>query len=315
MVEPRSLGMGYENISGLLQSKQAGLAVISLLLWKGISWSVALGSGTSGGTLAPLFTLGGAWGALLGTALLAAWPHCGCEVGMAALVGMAAFFAGASRALLASVVFAFETTHCTSGLLPLLVGCSAAYLVAAWHSSTSIMTEKIARRGVRVADGYVSNHLDRLMVGAHCTRRPVTLAANLSASQARSWIERGNHDHQSYPVVDACAVPLGLVSWRALRDAAADAQVASLIRQPPALIHEDNTLHEAIEHLLAEQVGRLLVVSKTTPPRLTGILSRSDLIQAHAHGSLEGRAQKPTVPDQETRRRWRVFLLGFRRQG
>ena len=65
---------------------------------------------------------------------------------------MAAIFAGASRALLASVVFAFETTRQPMGLLPLLGGCTAAYLVSCLLMQHSIMTEKIARRGARVLD-------------------------------------------------------------------------------------------------------------------------------------------------------------------
>src|SRR6185369_5095973 len=113
------------------------------------SWLVSLGSGTSGGTLAPLLTIGGMLGALVSGAAAAIAPNAGIDPRIGALVGMAAMFAGASRALLASVVFAFETTQQPMGLLPLLGGCAAAYFVSCLGMRSSIMTEKLVRRGLR----------------------------------------------------------------------------------------------------------------------------------------------------------------------
>jgi CIC family chloride channel protein len=121
---------------------------------KFVSWSIALGSGTSGGTLAPLFTIGGGLGALLGFAATTALPWLGVDPRMAAVVGMAAMFAGASRAMLASVVFAFETTRQETAILPLLAGCGASFLVSCLLMRNSIMTEKMARRGVPVPSGF-----------------------------------------------------------------------------------------------------------------------------------------------------------------
>src|SRR5690606_13494351 len=131
---------------------------------KFISWSISLGSGTSGGTLAPMFTIGGGIGATLGTAIAAVAPGLGVDVRIAALVGMAAIFAGASRAMLASAVFAFETTLQPFGLLPLLGGCAASYLVASLLMRNSIMTEKIARRGIRTPEEYLADTLDQVLV-------------------------------------------------------------------------------------------------------------------------------------------------------
>src|SRR5205823_11310458 len=122
---PHTLGVGYDNIDHILSGQILGGALLVLATVKFISWSISLGSGTSGGTLAPLFTIGGGVGGLLGEVTAQAFPHLGIDVRIAALVGMAAMFAGASRALLASVVFAFETTRQPIGLLPLLSGCTA----------------------------------------------------------------------------------------------------------------------------------------------------------------------------------------------
>src|SRR5690606_21149818 len=127
-------------------------------------WSIYLGSGTSGGTLAPLFTIGGALGFALGHLLDLLAPAMHIDPRVAAVVGMAAIFAGASRALLASTVFAFETTLQPLSLLPLLGGCSTAYLVATLFMRHSIMTEKIARRGVRVPEEYAADFLGHVNV-------------------------------------------------------------------------------------------------------------------------------------------------------
>ena len=107
---PKTLGVGYDNITDLLSGKMVFGVVLSLCIFKFISWAIALGSGTSGGTLAPLLTIGGATGILLGTAAISLFPNAGVVLPLAALIGMSAMFAGASRALLTSIIFAIETT-------------------------------------------------------------------------------------------------------------------------------------------------------------------------------------------------------------
>jgi CIC family chloride channel protein len=152
--QPKTLGVGYNNISDFLCGRMVWHAVAILAIFKFISWAIALGSGTSGGTLAPLFTIGSGLGLVLGLGAAAILPRLGIDPHVAALVGMAAMFAGASRAFLASVVFAFETTLQPLGLLPLLAGCAAAYLVSSLLMRNTIMTEKIERRGVKVPTDY-----------------------------------------------------------------------------------------------------------------------------------------------------------------
>jgi len=151
---PHTMGVGYDNIQGLLKGA-APLSVVAILcLLKYLSWSISLGSGTSGGTLAPLFTIGGALGALMAGVVMNLFPGSGINVATGALIGMAAMFAGASRAWLTSIVFALETTGQMNGLLPLLGACVAAYFVSFFLMKGSIMTEKIQRRGVKTPDVY-----------------------------------------------------------------------------------------------------------------------------------------------------------------
>src|SRR5439155_10518152 len=123
----------------------------------------------------PLFTIGGAVGALLGAGAARIFPGAGIDLRIAALVGMASIFAGASRALLTSAVFAFETTLQPIGLLPLLGGCTASFLISSLLMRTTIMTEKIVRRGVRVPAEYEADFLDQVLVRDRVSRTLVTL--------------------------------------------------------------------------------------------------------------------------------------------
>jgi H+/Cl- antiporter ClcA len=157
LISPHTLGVGYDNIEHILDGSLSGHILLAFCFVKLISWAIALGSGTSGGTLAPLFTIGGGFGAAVGSFLnnFVGWHSV--DIRIAALVGMAATFAGASRAFLTSLVFAYEATHQQSALLPLLAGCASAYLISSLLMRNTIMSEKIVRRGIPVPAEYSSN--------------------------------------------------------------------------------------------------------------------------------------------------------------
>jgi chloride channel protein, CIC family len=285
MIAPRTLGVGYDNIEQIVSGHLVGATVVILAMMKLISWSISLGSGTSGGTLAPLFTIGGGFGAAVGGAVAAAFPHLGIDPRIAALVGMAAIFAGASRALLASVVFAFETTLQPLGLLPLLGGCTAAYFVSCVLMRNTIMTEKIARRGVRVPFEYAADFLDQVLVRDIATRAVTTLRAADTLERVRNWFVSSPEEsrHQGYPVLDATGRLLGVVTRRDLLDPRApdSRTVEETIKRPPAVVYEDSSLREAADHMVREGVGRLPVVARQGSRQVIGIITRSDLLSAH----------------------------------
>jgi CBS domain-containing protein len=295
---PRTLGVGYSNIEDIISGRLVGSAMLFFCVMKFLSWSIALGSGTSGGTLAPLFTVGGGLGSALGALLVWLAPGLGVDIRIAALVGMAAIFAGASRALLTSVVFAFETTRQPLGLLPLLGGCTAAYLVSTLLMRHSIMTEKIARRGARIPTEYSVDALAHALVKDHGVRQVVTLAAEDALETVRAWIASGASGtrHQGFPVVGADGQLVGVVTRRDLLDGAEPGgrRVRELVRRPAAVVFEDCSLREAADHMVREDVGRLPVVRREEPWRVVGILTRSDLLAAHrrrleeAHQSEQG---------------------------
>ncbi|HOV96109.1 MAG TPA: chloride channel protein, partial [Thermomonas sp.] len=307
---PRTLGVGYSNIEDIVAGHLAAGALAFLCVMKFISWSIALGSGTSGGTLAPLFTIGGALGALAGVAMVALAPQLGIDPRIAGLVGMAAIFAGASRALLTSVVFAFETTQQAHGLLPLLGGCTAAYLISALLMRNTIMTEKIARRGVRVPSDYAADFLDQVAVGDACSRDVVTLRCADTLGDVRRRIHSGHADyqHQGFPVLDAQAHVRGVITRRDLLAPAHPdtTHIGDLLTRAPVVVHTQHSLREAADHMVAENIGRVLVVDAQAPQHLLGILTRGDLLAAHSRRLKEAHEFGRHIRLRETlKRHWR----------
>ncbi|HEX5012338.1 MAG TPA: chloride channel protein [Planctomycetota bacterium] len=306
LVEPRTLGVGYDNITDALSGSIAGRALLLLVIAKFVSWSIYLGSGTSGGTLAPLFTFGGGLGALVGALLQQQWPGLGVTPAMGGLVGMAAMFTGASHAPLASVVFAFETTRQPAGLVPLLGGCAAAYLVALLCRPHSIMTEKLARRGTHVRLEYGVDELAHVPVRRVATRAVVTLAGSRPADEARAWLLSGRpgSTHQGFPVLDDDGRLLGVITRRQIveQEASATVTVADLASSPAIVVFEDGTVREAVDQMAHHRIGRVPVVRRDDPHCVVGILSRSDLLsayagrmqQAHGHDVPEDGAAVPS---------------------
>jgi CIC family chloride channel protein len=274
---PRTLGVGYDNIEDMVSGKLFGGTVLFLCVMKFLSWSISLGSGTSGGTLAPLFTIGGGCGVVLGELLAIEFPKFGIDPRICALVGMAAMFAGASRALLASVVFAFETTLQPMGLLPLLAGCTAGFLVSSILMRNTIMTEKLARRGVRVPTEYAADWLDRISVADACSRNVITFRAAQTAGELHDVVA----EHQGFPVVDDDDRLLGVVTRKNFMDRDPSTPVGALVTRPPAVVFPDMSLRDAADHMVRENVGRLPVVERADPARVIGIITRSDLLAAH----------------------------------
>jgi H+/Cl- antiporter ClcA len=297
---PHTMGVGYDNIDHILSGTLVGKALFALCVLKFVSWSVSLGSGTSGGTLAPLFTIGGGFGAAIGAVIASVLPSLGVDARIAGLVGMAAIFAGASRALLASIVFAFETTLQPLGLLPLLGGCTAAYLVSCVMMRHTIMTEKIARRGVRVPSEYAADYLDQIWVGTVATKNVTALSAADTVDAVKTWLAESTAEtrHHAFPVLGDGGALVGVVTRHEIQRVTngADTRVRALVKRPPAVAFEDSSLREAADLMVKEGVGRLPVVTRTDRNTVVGILTRSDLLSAHARRLDENRTrQQPRI--------------------
>jgi H+/Cl- antiporter ClcA len=283
---PRTLGVGYANISEIISNEMTPLSVVAVLcLMKFISWAVYLSSGTSGGTLAPLFTIGRGMGLLLGAGAQRMIPGAHVDVRVAALVGMAAIFSGASRAMLASAVFAFETTLQPLGLLPLLGGCASAYFASALLMRNTIMTEKIARRGVRVPVEYAPDFMAAVPVHEAMSKTLVNLRADQTLDEVRTWIatRAAGTSHQGFPVLlDGTGTLAGVVTRRHLLDPdhAGSKRLHELLTRPPIVVYADASLRDAADHMVNHDVGRLPVLDRESR-RVVAMITRSDLLAAH----------------------------------
>ncbi len=234
------------------------------------------------------------------------FPHLGIDVRVAALVGMAAMFAGASRALLASVVFAFETMLQPFGLLPLLGGCTAAYLISSLLMKYTIMTEKIARRGVPVPSEYSADFLEKTLVRDSASYQVATIKGNATVDEVRSWIasDASGSGHQGFPVLDSSGSLIGVVTKRDLfnSDGLGTRLVRELINRPPSIVYEDNTLPEAADLMVEKGIGRLPVVTHNNPREVVAMISRSDLLSAHRR-----RLDEASQANQSIRLSWRIW--------
>jgi chloride channel protein, CIC family len=284
VVAPRTLGVGYENITASLAGSLPISVLLSLCLWKFLSWAIALGSGTSGGTLAPLLTIGSSVGCLLGYAIQNMVPEAQVSIPLAALVGMAALFAGASRAILTSIVFAMETTMQEKTLLPLIAGCSTAYLVSFILMKTTIMTEKIKRKGIQMPENYRADVLELTTVGD--IARPIDVSNTQLTSHHQTIneildrIKPGNagYDRQSMIIVMNQQQPVGIVLKEKLHSTLnKNQEVTSIMEEKVFTVYPDNSLELALEIMLKSKQELLPVVDRSTNA-LMGIVTDWDIL-------------------------------------
>lgn len=286
---PHTLGVGYSNITDILSGGMALNVVLSLCVLKFVSWAIALGSGTSGGTLAPLLTIGAATGSLLGMALAHIFPAAGVSIPMAALVGMSAMFAGASRAMLTSIVFTIETTGQSNALLALLAACVASYLISYLLMRNTIMTEKIARRGVKTPHSYEPDLLDKLIVKQVASENGFIISSVNTIQEVREWLEvEKEFSHNYYIIADPDGNFEGILSSSNLfsKHHDPDKTIDTLIKRLPVTVQENDSLRSAVNKMAKENVDVLPVVSTETM-KLIGILSYKDILSAYKYRAEE----------------------------
>lgn len=281
--EPKTLGVGYSNITDILAGNLAFNFVISLCILKFISWAVALGSGTSGGTLAPLLTIGGAVGAILGVLILRVFPESDINISLAALVGMAAMFAGASRAFITSIIFALETTGQSNALLPLLATCSASYLVSFFFMENTIMTEKIARRGVKTPDSYEPDILENIHVSQVMDESSIILSDENTIEEAIEGLDNELEFQTNFYIVSNLKGEYkGIISSSSLysKNNIADSKISTLLQYKPITLHDNHSLRQAVEIMSKEDIDVLPVLS-TENQNIIGIISYKNIISCY----------------------------------
>jgi CIC family chloride channel protein len=282
LLYPRALGVGYDTIRLLLQDRLVGWTVLGLLITKAMIWSLSLGSGTSGGVLAPLLIMGGALGAIE-----AHWIPIG-HASTWVLISMAAIMGGTMRSPFTAIVFLVELTHQVNMLTGLLVACVASDAVTVLLLRRSILTEKVARRGHHVMREYAVSPLQQVFVHEVMDTQPAVVPAEMSVGELVSRL--GQHDpalgrHQAWPIVTSAGRLTGIITRSDLLRASehADAEVKTVLdagTASPVTAYPDELVAEAIDRMARHNIGRLPVVSRESPHRLVGYIGRTDLIEA-----------------------------------
>jgi chloride channel protein, CIC family len=284
---PRVFGVGYDTIGDILNGNLALKILLVVMVAKGAALVISLGSGTSGGLLAPMFMSSAAMGGALALGLNKAFPSAHIAAGAFALVAMGAVFGAASRATFSFIIFAFEITRDYNSVLPLmLVSVIADGISMLLMPKASIMTEKLRRRGMRIHQDYEVDVLQHTQVSETMDESAPTISAHLALADLAEQIGRGAPEvsrHQGMVVVDSAGKLVGIITrgdvLRALEQSPSTTVLEACSRNV-VVTYADETLHEAAEKMLRYNVGRLPVVDRTDERRVVGYLGRPEIMAA-----------------------------------
>jgi H+/Cl- antiporter ClcA len=302
LIFPQALGVGYDMIGALLQGNVPLKIIAGVLIVKSLIWAISLGSGTSGGVLAPLLMMGGALGGIETLFLPAEgsgfWP----------LVSMGAILGGTMRSPLTGIVFAIELTHDLNMLLPLLVAVTIAHAFTVLTLGRSILTEKIARRGYHMSREYSLDPLEITFAREVMRTDIIALPETLTMNDLENLIPKdlGQRVQHLYPVVDADDRLVGVVTRRDLRGAIQSSAdkgsktLAEITRFDPKVVFSDEPLRLVVERMAASGITRFPVVEREDPQKLVGSISLNNLLAARVlHLEAETRReqvlQMPTI--------------------
>jgi chloride channel protein, CIC family len=283
LIFPQALGVGYDTIGGLLQGSVTTKVILGVLLVKWFIWAASLGSGTSGGVLAPLLMMGGALGGLEAMFL----PSEG--AGFWPLISMGAILGGTMRSPLTSIVFAFELTHDANVFLPLLVGSVVAHAFTVLTLRRSILTEKVARRGYHLSREYAVDPLEILFVREVMRSKIVALLSSNTLGELQQSLRTHHRQSQRLlPVINAAGSLVGVLTRADIRErielegeAALKKRLGELVRHEVVEAYPDEPLRVVVYRMAEKSVTRMPVVELSTG-KLLGLVSLDDLLKARA---------------------------------
>jgi CBS domain-containing protein len=297
---PRVLGVGYDSIGDILNASLGLKLLIIVMAAKAVALVISLGSGTSGGLLAPMFMSSAAMGGALAIGFNFAFPSAHLSAGAFALVAMGAVFGAASRATFSFIIFAFEITRDYNSVLPLmLVSVIADGISMLLMPRASIMTEKLTRRGLRIHQDYEADVLQHTVVSETMDREVPSVSGEIRVSELADRIAHGDPEisrHQGMVVLDLGGKLAGIITrgdvMRTLEQNPS-ASVLDASSRNIVVTYPDETLHEALEKMLRYNIGRLPVVDRTDEREVLGYLGRPGIIAARLRQLDEEQVREP----------------------
>jgi H+/Cl- antiporter ClcA len=298
---PRVLGVGYGNISEILNAQLALGVLAVLLIAKSAALLISLGSGTSGGLLAPMFTIGAALGGMYAGIINYFIPSAHLSSGAFALVAMAAVFGAAARAPFTLIIFAFEITRNYDSVLPLMLVVVVAYAIALRYMNNSIMTERLARRGQQVNQEYEVDVFQQVAVSRAMDGHPTLIPAKTRTGELAARIARNEPEvvrHQALLLTDERGELAGILTrgdlMRALQhDPSGNLTALDAGDSAPHVAYPDETLGDALNRMLQQNCGRLPVVARDNPKKIVGYLGRAAVLQARLWRLNEDNVAEP----------------------
>jgi CIC family chloride channel protein len=299
---PRVLGVGYDTIGDILNANLAWKLLLVVMVAKAVALVISLGSGTSGGLLAPMFMSSAAMGGVFAMGVDRILPAANLSAGAFALVAMGAVFGAASRATFAFIIFAFEITRDYNSVLPLMLVSVIADGIAMWlMPRASIMTEKLARRGLHIHQDYEADVMQQVRVSETMDRDVPTLPASMTVNELSDLIARREPSvsrHQGMFVLDAEGKLAGVITrgdvMRALdADPSGTATVFDAGTRDVVVTYPDEMLHAASSKMLRNDIGRLPVVDRKDPQKVVGYLGRPGIMAARLRRLDEEHVREP----------------------
>jgi chloride channel protein, CIC family len=287
---PRVLGVGYDTISDILNNNLTLKVLLLIAVFKALALMISLGSGTSGGLLAPMFMCSAALGSVFAIVINHAIPSAQLSPGAFALVAMGAVFGAAARATFAFIVFAFEITRDYNAILPLMLVSVIADLIALRYLPNSIMTEKLTRRGMVIPEAYEAAVLQGVRVSEVMRTDVVSVAASMTVHELAERVGRGEPEFnhlQGLPIVAPGGQLAGVITHgdllRALgQNPSGNMSVLEAGSSPAIVVLANERASEALYRMLEHNIGRLPVVEAENPRHLAGFLTRANLMSAWA---------------------------------
>src|SRR5580698_2368046 len=298
---PRVLGVGYDTISDILNARMLLGGLLAVMVAKAVALIVSLGSGTSGGLLAPMFMSSAAMGSVFAMVVDKIWPAAHLSPGAFALVAMGAVFGAASRAAFTFIIFAFEITRDYNSVLPLMLVTVIADAIAVHYAKNSIMTEKLARRGLHIHQDYEPDVFQSVTVAQTMSKEFDTVPASMTVAELAERITKRDPTvthHQGVFLVDAAGRLAGIITradiMRALeKDSSGNMTVLEAGSTNPVVTYPKEVLYDAASRMLRSNVGRLPVCSWEDPGKPVGYLGRSQIMAARMRRLEEEYVREP----------------------
>ena len=298
---PRVLGVGYDTISDILNAKMLLGGLLAVMIFKSAALVISLGSGTSGGLLAPMFMASAAMGSVFAMIVDKIWPAANLSPGAFALVAMGAVFGAASRAAFTFIIFAFEITRDYNSVLPLMLVTVIADAIAVRYAKNSIMTEKLARRGLHIHQDYEPDVFQSVTVGETMSKEFDVVPVSMKVSELAEHITK--HDpafshHQGIFIVDAKGLLAGIITHSDMmhaleKDPSGQMSVLDAGSANPVVTYPNEVLYDAAARMLRASVGRLPVCSWEEPGKPVGYLGRSEVMAARLRRLDEEYVREP----------------------